>query len=198
MPRTLRSASAIIALLAASALLVGCGGESTTGTGGGSGGSAGGESLDAAIDAAGGDTACLLGTWDLQTEAYTAQSLEWTRSQGVQIDALQIGGSYTLYVRDDGIEIHSDLVTDGVVRGIPFTTFDRYTGQGSWWWEDTLDSAFTITDWRYDGEYPGSEGGPLLIDPLGGRPFQVECAGDTLQISGPDAPLTGTFARRAE
>lgn len=197
MPRTLRRASALIGLFAMSLLLTACAHESETADRSIPGGSAGGESLDAALDMAGGNTACLLGDWELQTDLYTEDAFEWTLSQGVQIDSLQISGSYTLHVLEDGIDIVSMLQTDGVVRGIPVTSHDHYTGSGEWWWEDALDSSITISEWHYDGAGPSSEAGPPVIDPLSGQPIRIACDGDTMLISGPGAPLTGTFFRMA-
>lgn len=177
----------------AAGVLVGCGSDADPQAGEGATSS---PTATTQTSAAGGDTACLLGRWHLDTDDYASQALAYVTGLGVPMESLVISGDQILDFNESPfMNIATDLQLDAVVHGQPLSVSSQSAGGGEWGWNADSTSDIGVDGWEWTAApTAGPEGAPPLLDPSQG--INVNCKSDRLTVRGPGAPLAGVFVRR--
>ena len=143
-----------------------------------------------------GDTACVVGVWNLDVEDYRAQAEAYLLSLDIPLESLEMEGGMIVSISPVHFAVSSSLVTKAVVHGIPISAPGEFTGGADWQWEadDATTMGFDAWSWGVEPR-PSADGPPVppLIEP--GQPLTVGCEGDQLTLHGPGAPLVGHFTR---
>ncbi len=180
-------------LIITSAWLAGCGGSDGEPSGGSSSEPT---ATQTSAEAAGGDTACLLGRWYLDTDDYASQAMTYVVGLGVPMESLTITGNQILdFSENPYMNIATDLTLDAVVKGQPLSVASQSAGGGEWGWNAGSESAIGVDNWEWTAAPSANpDGAPPLLDPSNG--ISVTCDTDRLTVQGSGAPLTGVFVRR--
>ncbi|GAA1931287.1 hypothetical protein GCM10009775_24270 [Microbacterium aoyamense] len=149
-------------------------------------------------------SACLEGTWQLDTADFLAQSQEYLVGLGIPLDSLDVEGGQQLVFAADGFTSQStDLTWTASMMGQTVTIPSESAGEGAW---NGADGALTVTDWVWNvdpADAPPPSGLPpeAEVPDLGGFSLDgatvpdVVCDDETLVLQGADAPLRAVFVR---
>ncbi len=140
-------------------------------------------------------TDCLVGEWTLDTEDYQAQAFAYLSGLGIPLESLTVGGQQVIEFQDRGVmSVRTDLEVNASVFGNPISATSQSSGNGEW---STNGGALTVENWIWGIEpTPTTPDQPSvpLFDPTAG-PSTAVCAGDSVRLQGPGAPLSATFVR---
>lgn len=148
--------------------------------------------------------ACLVGTWQLDTEDFVAQSQAYMTGLGIPVDTVTVEGGQQLVFAADGFTSQStDLTWTATLMGQTITVPSEAAGEGAW---TVTDGALAVTDWVWQvdpADSPPPTGLPAgaAVPDLGGFLMSgltvpdVQCDDEILVLQGTGAPLRGVFVR---
>lgn len=133
---------------------------------------------------------CVVGTWNLDINAFAADSEAFLLSTGMPLESFVMDGSGKLTFTDDGL-VSADvgLDTSVVAGGVAINAPSNYRATGDW--SRTSDSELRFDNWARVGDEPDIPPEVELpeLDLTQLVDVTAECSGDNLFLQGSEAPF---------
>lgn len=145
---------------------------------------------------------CVVGSWLLDLEDYSAQALAFMVAQGIPASSLTYAGTYRIEITARDTELlfsaGAEITATAVVEGHTISGSESWFGSSGFEWGDEAHDSITLSGWEYNGDMTISGDIPEIgvLDPYAAGEISMACSGDTMSLNGPGAPLVGLFVRQ--
>lgn len=139
---------------------------------------------------------CVVGTWNLDVDAYAADSESYLGSIGIPVEAFLMTGVGKLTITDDGlVATEISLDTTAAVGGVAVSAPSKYTATGDW--SRTGDDSLQFDNWARVGDEPDIPPEVELptLDVTQLADVAVECSAGSLFLQGSGAPFGASWTR---
>lgn len=139
---------------------------------------------------------CVVGTWNLDVDAYAADSESYLVSIGIPVESFLMAGVGKLTITDDGlVATEISLDTTAAVGGVAVSAPSKYTATGDW--SRTGDDSLQFDNWARVGDEPDIPPEVELpqLDVTQLSDVAVECSADSLFLQGSGAPFGASWSR---
>lgn len=139
---------------------------------------------------------CVVGTWNLDVDAYAADSESYLLSIGIPVEAFLMTGVGKLTITDDGlVATEISLDTTAVAAGVAISAPSKYTATGDW--SRTGDESLQFDNWARVGDEPDIPPEVELpeLDVTQLADVFAQCSSDLLFLQGPGAPFGAFWSR---